>query len=282
MPAMGGKRILIVANMDKPGVGEQVEALRPFLSRHGEVVAVLDAQRGKPPAGGRADLCIVFGGDGTLLAAARAVAPLGIPLMGVNMGQLGFLADFSVEHMQKHLDDILAGRVVPMDRMMLAVRAGRGAQAFASLAANDAAVAAGDPFRIIDLRVSCGEEEVAGYLGDGVVVATPTGSTGYNLSAGGPILEPTLQAMVITPVAAHSLSMRPIVVGAGEVIRITTLRINPGTKLVIDGQVSVPLGEGQTIEIRRAEYSARIVPHPGRTFFHRLTEKLKWGQSPHH
>ena len=135
---------------------------------------------------------------------------------------------------------------------------------------------------MIDLHVAVGDEEVASYLGDGVVVATPTGSTGYNLSAGGPILEPRLDAMVITPVAAHSLSMRPIVVRSDTTIRITTCTINPGTKLVIDGQVSTPLAEGQTVEIRRADCNAEVIPRPGRTFFGRMTEKLQWGRSPHH
>lgn len=279
---MAGKQIVIVANMGKPGVAEQIEALRPWFAERAELVGVIDVLRGESCAAISADLCIVFGGDGTLLAAARAVAPAGIALMGVNMGKLGFLADFSVEHMQKHLDDILAGKVVPMERMMLLARAGEGPEAFSSLAANDVAVAAGDPFRMIDLSVSQGDTTIASYLGDGVVVATPTGSTGYNLSAGGPILEPTLEAMVITPVAAHSLSMRPMVVPADMTIRITTSRINPGTKVVIDGQVASPLSEGQTIEIRRAECNARVVPHPGRRFFPRLTEKLQWGRSPHH
>lgn len=279
---MAGKRILIVANMDKPGVGEQIDALRAWFAERAELADVIDVLRGESCAAVEADLCIVFGGDGTLLAAARAVAPAGIPLMGVNMGKLGFLADFSVEHMQKHLDDILAGKVAPTERMMLAARAGDGPEAFSSLAANDVAVAAGDPFRMIDLNVTQDDAQIASYPGDGVVVATPTGSTGYNLSAGGPILEPTLQAMVITPLAPHSLSMRPIVVPSDGTIRITTSQLNPGTKLVIDGQVSTPLAEGQTIEIRRAECNAKVISHPGRDFFRRLTEKLHWGRSPHH
>jgi NAD+ kinase len=135
---------------------------------------------------------------------------------------------------------------------------------------------------MIELAVARDGDCIATYLGDGVVVATPTGSTGYNLSAGGSVLEPELEAIAITPVAPHSLSMRPIVVAAGALIRITTARPNPGTTLVVDGQLSTPLAEGQTVQIRRAECNARVIPHPGRTFFRRLTEKLQWGQSPHH
>jgi len=238
---MPGKRILIVANMSKPGVGVEIERLSPWLRQRAEVVGVIDslAEAGDDL---QADLCIVFGGDGTLLAAARKMAPAGVPLMGVNMGKLGFLADFNVEHMQKHLDNILAGRVAPTERMMLQVRAPGAGEDFASLAANDVAVTAGEPFRMIELTVACGGDEIATYLGDGVLVATPTGSTGYNLSAGGPILETALEAVVITPVAAHTLAMRPIVVRADVPIRIAAARLNRGTTLVIDGQVSTGLG----------------------------------------
>jgi len=279
---MARKRILIVANMSKPGVAQQIEALRPWFAQRAEVAEVVDVLAGEACTNVQADLCIVFGGDGTLLAASRHVAPAGIPLMGVNMGKLGFLADFSVEHMQKHLDDILAGRVPPAERMMLRVGAADGGQSFSWLAANDVAVAAGEPFRMIELSVAQGEDEIATYLGDGVVVSTPTGSTGYSLSAGGPILEPTLEAVVITPVAAHTLAMRPIVVRCDVPIRITTTRLNPGTTLVIDGQLSRPLTEGMAVDISRADCNARIIPHPGRTFFRRLTGKLQWGTSPHH
>jgi NAD+ kinase len=279
---MPDKRIVIIVNRGKEGVHEQVEALRPWFAERAEVADVVDVLAGEACASAQADLCVVFGGDGTLLAASRHMAPAGIPLMGVNMGKLGFLADFTVEHMKRHLDDVLAGRVPPAERLMLKVHADNGPDSFSSLAANDVAVTAGEPFRMIELSVVQGDDEIATYLGDGVVVATPTGSTGYNLSAGGPILQPTLEAVVITPVAAHTLAMRPIVVPSDPPIRVTAKHLNPGTTLVIDGQVSTPLTEGAAVEICRAECNARIIPHPGRTFFRRLTDKLQWGRSPHH
>jgi len=280
---MSSKRILIVANTGKAGVTEQIERLRPWLAERAEVVAVMDGQIGEGDAAVAADLCVVFGGDGTLLAAARRIAPAGIPMVGVNMGKLGFLAEYNVEHLRRHLDDILAGKVAPAERMMLRVSLpGDDGEDFTSLAANDVAVTAGPPFRMAELSVAQDGADIATYLGDGVVVATPTGSTGYNLSAGGPILEPTLEAMTITPIAAHSLSMRPIVVGADSLVRITATRVNPGTTLCVDGQVSAPLKEGQALEIRRADCVARVIPRPGRRFFDTLRSKLQWGQSPHH
>jgi len=279
---MTGKRVLIFANFDKPNVREEIERLRPWITERARIVAVADAHAPHELEPASADLCIVFGGDGTLLAAARWLAPAGIPLMGVNMGKLGFLADFSIEHMQKHLDDILAGKVAPTERMMFRVTADGPEGAFESLAANDVAITAGEPFRMIELSVAQGDEEIATYLGDGVVVSTPTGSTGYNLSAGGPILDPGIEAIAVTPVAAHTLAMRPIVVRPDVPVRITISRINRGTTLFVDGQVSTGLLEGKAIVISRAGCNARIIPHPGRTFFARLTEKLQWGRSPHH
>jgi NAD+ kinase len=148
--------------------------------------------------------------------------------------------------------------------------------------ANDVSITAGPPFRMIELHVAKDGENVATYMGDGVVVATPTGSTGYTLSAGGPIVEPQAEVIVLTPVAPHSLSLRPMVLRSDSVITITAQHVNPGTALVVDGQISTPLQAGAQVAIRRAACNARVVPHPGRTFFSRLTSKLQWAQSPHH
>ena len=200
MPAK--KTILILGNMVKPGVAEQIEALRPWFVRRAKVLAVRRASDRLPKELRKADLCVVFGGDGTLLTAARALSGSGVPMLGVNMGKLGFLAEFNVEHMQKHFGDILSGRVAPAERMMLEVSVENCARhRFRSPAANDVAISAGKPFRIIDLHVAQGRQEIARYLGDGLVVASPTGSTGYNMSVGGPILEPSLDALVISPIA---------------------------------------------------------------------------------
>ncbi len=281
---MSDKRIIIIVNTDKAGAAEQVESLRPWLAELAEVVGVVDVLGDEDLTGIQADLCIVFGGDGTLLASARRLAPSGIAMMGVNMGKLGFLADFSIEQMTEHLDAILEGKVRPVDRMMLQVNlvGGEGENSFSSPAANDIVISAGTPFRMIELCINRGEDHIATYMGDGVVVATPTGSTGYSLSAGGPVLEPSLEAMVITPVAPHTLSMRPVVVSGDAIVRITTNRLNPGTTLVVDGQVSTPLVEGQIIEIRRADWTAGIISNPGGTFFRTLIDKLHWARSPHH
>ncbi len=280
---MSKKSIIILVNTSKAGAAEQVEKLRPWFDERVEILAEQAADAPLPAGAEAADLCVVFGGDGTLLAASRTLTGTGVPLMGVNMGKLGFLAEFNVEHMQKHFDDILAGRIVPTERMMLEVAMQNCEKHnFSSPAANDVAICSGEPFRMIDLNVATADGQIARYLGDGLVVATPTGSTGYNMSAGGPILEPTLDAVTITPVAPHTLSMRPIVVRSDTTIRITASRVNPGTAVIIDGQASSALCDGDTVEVCRAEKPAMIVPHPGRGFFKTLADKLQWGRSPHH
>ncbi len=277
------KRIVILGNMAKPGVAETIEHLRAWFESLAEVVLAAPADRPLPATAADADLCVVFGGDGTLLAAARAAAGTAIPLLGVNMGKLGFLAEFNIEHMRKHLPDILAGRITPTERMMLQVRVSdRGRQGFSSPAANDVTIAAGPPFRMIELDVTQGTQTVAKYLGDGLIVATPTGSTGYNMSAGGPIMQPTLDAVVVTPIAPHTLSLRPIVLRSDLPVHIRAGRVNAGTMTIIDGQVGNVLREGDTVEITRSPSPARIIPHPGRDFFSTLTQKLQWGRSPHH
>jgi len=277
------KKVLILANLSKAGVADRIESLRPWIKRRADVTAVLPANEPVPAGVGTADLCIVFGGDGTLLAAARALAGTGTPLLGVNMGKLGFLAEFNVEHMQKHFDDILAGKVPPTHRMMLEVSVSQcGRHTFCSPVANEVAISAGRPFRMIGLHVVRSGEQIAQYLGDGVVVATPTGSTGYNMSVGGPIIEPTLNAVVISPIAPHTLSIRPILVQADQPIQITAAGVNEGTTVIVDGQVSSGLCDGDVVEVRRADNDALIIPHPGCGFFQTLTAKLQWGQSPHH
>jgi NAD+ kinase len=286
-----GKRVLILGNMDKAGVAEEIAALRPWLASRAHVVAVLPARSPLPDAALEADLAVVLGGDGTILSAARAVARRPLPLVGVNLGKLGFLAEYTVADLKAHFQDLLAGDVPAIERIMLDVSVrSPGRRAFHCDAANDVTLAAGPPFRMIDLLVdvetpspaAAGPRSMWRYRGDGIVVATPTGSTGYNLSAGGPVLEPQLAAMVIAPLAPHSLSLRPVVLRAEAAVCITATRVNRGSALIVDGQISRPFRDGDRVEVRRSGAVMKLVPHPGRTFFQMLAGKLHWGKSPHH
>jgi len=280
---MATKRILILANTKKPRVHSAMETLTPWLREHGELVGVVSVteKMGEPVPD--ADLAIVLGGDGSLLSAARAVASKGIALLGVNMGKMGFLAEFTTDDLRTHICDALEGRIVPVDRMMLNVCVRSCPKhKFQSPVANDVAVISGPPFRMIDLRVFQDDLSIAQYVGDGVVIATPTGSTGYNMSVGGPILEPSLDAMAISPIAPHSLSLRPIVIAGDHHIRISAASVNVGSAVIVDGQVSTGLCDGDLVEVSRSPYCMRIVPNPARTFLDTLSNKLQWGQSPHH
>ncbi len=280
---MEKKNLLIIGNMAKPGVQQCIDSLRSFFAERTNTLAVITQTDTPPAEAQKADICVVFGGDGTLLAAARQLAGLEVPLLGVNMGKLGFLAEFNVEHLQKHFDDILSGKIKPTHRMMLEVCVKSCEKhSFSSPVANDIAISAGEPFRMIDLNVTQGENQIAQYLGDGVVISTPTGSTGYNMSAGGPIIEPTINAVSITPVAPHSLSMRPIVTRPDQPIRVTATQVNPGSAVIVDGQVVSGFCEKDIIEVTHPKYDALIIPHPGRSFFSTLSDKLQWGKSPHH
>ncbi len=276
------KKVLILGNMEKPGVADEIDSLRPFLESLADVVAVLPARGSLDAKLARADLCVVFGGDGTLLSAARMLVGTAVPLLGVNLGKLGFLAEFNVEHLRKHLPDILAGEPPVTERIMLRVciRGNHDIERFTSPAANDVVVAAGEPFRMIDLAVNRGDAHIVRYSGDGLIVATPTGSTGYNMSAGGTIMEPTLRAVAITPIAPHTLSLRPIAVGIDQPITIHAERVNAGSAVIVDGQVRSDLHDGDTIEITPAKTPLRIITHPGLTFFLTLSTKLKWGLNP--
>lgn len=278
------KKILILGNMEKPGLADEIDSLMPFFEPLADVIAVLPARGTLDAHLARADLCVVFGGDGTLLSAARMLVDTAVPLLGVNLGKLGFLAEFNVEHLRKHLPDILAGKATVTERMMLRVciHCNHNTERFTSPAANDVVVAAGEPFRIIDLAVSRGSDQIARYSGDGLIVATPTGSTGYNMSAGGTIMEPTLRAVAITPIAPHTLSLRPIAAAIDEPITVHAERVNPGSAVIVDGQVRSDLHDGDTIEITPAKTPLRIITHPGLTFFKTLSAKLKWGLNPGH
>lgn len=280
---MASKRVVILGNMTKEGVAPQIAALKDWFSQRAEIAGILPVDKECSSAIPPADLAVVFGGDGSILAAARMLASQQIPLLGVNMGKLGFLAEYNVEHLQKHFGDILAGRVKPVRRLMLEVCVHSGNQTrFRSPVANDVAIAAGPPFRMIELSVDQGQDHIARYLGDGLIVSTPTGSTGYNMSLGGPIMDPGLEAIVITPIAPHSLTLRPIVVTADQPVLISAVRVNNGSAVIVDGQIFSHIAQDEQVEVRRSQHSFWLVPHPGRYFFSTLSDKLQWGRSPYH
>ena len=227
---------------------------------------------------GQVDALIVLGGDGTLLSMARAVGDLGVPILGVNLGVLGFLTATTLEEMLPALEALLAGGMAVEERMMLAARVVRGGQATGDyIALNDVVITKSAMSRIIDLAVSVDGRHATAYRADGLIISTPTGSTAYNLSAGGPILFPTMDAVVLTPIAPHTLSNRPIVLPGAQRIDVT-LRVDQEVMLTMDGQVGVPLRARDVVEVQKARARIRLLRFDQKDFFSVLRTKLKWGE----
>jgi NAD+ kinase len=225
-----------------------------------------------------ADLLIVLGGDGTLLSAARSVGGRNIPLFAVNLGGLGFLTAIKVDDLYPQLERALSGALALESRRMLQTelwRDGKCVAAYQGL--NDMVLAKAQIARMIDLKVQVDDSFVCVYKADGLIVATPTGSTAYSLSAGGPIVFPSVAALTITPICPHMLTNRPVIVPDESVIQTTVLGDDKTTYLTIDGQVGELLKKGDVLVCRRSEHSIRLVRPPHLLFFDVLREKLKWG-----
>jgi NAD+ kinase len=237
------------------------------------------------------DILILLGGDGTILQAARFISGMRAALVGINFGKLGYLASFTVDEFREQLPRILGGELKISQRLMLegaiynAMDKSGGASGpeepvFQCAALNDVVINAGIPFRMVQLTIAINGDDTTTFRGDGLIVSTSSGSTGYNLSAGGPLISPDLNALVITPICPHSLSFRPVVVPDDAQIRITPMRVNPGTHVNFDGQVSQPLVAGQYMVVRRAKMPLRLVENPAMSHWRMLASKLHWAQSP--
>ena len=232
--------------------------------------------------GARCDLAIVIGGDGTLLNAARALADFGVPLLGVNLGRLGFLTDVSSDETSSRLGAILSGDYLSEERFLLhagVVRAGRLLHEGDAL--NDVVIHKWETARMIECETHVNGRFVNTHRSDGVIVATPTGSTAYALSGGGPIVHPTLDAIVLVPICPHTLSNRPIVVSAASEIEIVLHPSHDGrAQMTCDGQVTQPLLPGDRVVVRKKERRIRLIHPRGYDYFDILRAKLRWGGHP--
>ena len=227
------------------------------------------------------DLVLVLGGDGTLLAVAKATAEAGldIPWLAVNFGSLGFLTEITRPEIYASLDAVLHGRASHDQRMMLRAVATHAGGTATHLALNDVVFTRTALSRMIDLEVSVGEQFVTTVKADGLIVASPTGSTAYNLAAGGPIIHPAMDALVLTPIAPHTLTNRPIVIPAEREVRVKSTGTNAGNVYVtIDGQSGFEMAEGDEVAITRAERRLRLVRASARSYFEVLRQKLKWNE----
>ena len=224
------------------------------------------------------DLVIVAGGDGTLLSVARAAGPQGVAILGVNFGGLGFMTELQPEELYAALEKVLRGDFVIEEREALRVRFRRGRKVLEEYAVlNDAVVTKAALARMLVIEVRIDKELVATYTSDGLIVATPTGSTAYNLSAGGPILDPRMSAFVIAPICPHAMSYRPLVVPGRVTIEVTLRSMNEEAYLTLDGQVGFPMRQLDAIVVDRHPRAVRLVRVARRGFFEILQRKLRWG-----
>jgi NAD+ kinase len=275
------KRVAIIGSPEKSSVADTLARLCKWLDGRASVVHREISYDSAAALGSKPDMLFVLGGDGTLLAAIRNLGEQQIPIVGVNLGKLGFLAEFTVEQLEREGDFLFSGELPITRRVMLHVkfdpREGRGCE---TLAVNDCVVFAGPPFRMIEMAVQADGHTVSEMRGDGVIVATATGSTAHNLSAGGPILEPAAEAFVVTPICPHALTFRPLVLHASKKIELTVRRANEGTTLSIDGFTRRTFRPGDRVRITRHAADCLMVRNPNRTVWYALRRKLMWGQPP--
>ena len=230
--------------------------------------------------GEQADMAIVIGGDGTLLNAARQLASHGVPLVGVNQGRLGFMTDVARNDMLTCIDDLLGGKFTPEERMLLDADVLRGGVRIASnLALNDVVVDKGAIGRLIEFELFIDGEFIYNLRSDGLIAATPTGSTAYSLSANGPILHPAVSGIALVPLCPHSLTNRPILVGDRNEIGVRIVRATD-SRVHFDGQVTIDLKQGDLVRIRRSKHSICLLHPPGHSYFAMLRKKLHWSEQP--
>jgi len=227
----------------------------------------------------KTDLVVVLGGDGTLISVARLIGAHEVPILGVNLGSLGFLTEITLDELCASVDRYLSGDYKISDRIMLHVAVVRnGSIIEEKRVLNDLVINKGALARIIDLETTINGNYLTTFKGDGLIISTPTGSTGYSLSANGPILYPELECFVITPICPHTLTNRPIVVASDSLVTVELKCIKEDVFLTLDGQVGVELKCGDEIRIRKAEKRTRLIISSSRDYFEILRTKLKWGE----
>jgi len=276
-------RVLLVGKRESPRADAAVRRIARFLEGRGVTVVYESATArtvGVRPVRDLAGvgLCVVVGGDGTLLAAARSLAGRPVPILGVNLGGLGFMAETGPRHAVARLRQVLAGRHTVGRRMTLEATLLRGRRTrLKGAALNDVVIAKSAIARMIDLKVTIDGNAVTVYRADGLIVSTPTGSTAYSLSAGGPIIHPEMEALLISPICPHTLSMRPLVVPATAQVEVTLASDGSRVYLTLDGQVGQMLDAGDKVRVRRGAAEVLMVRSQRLNYFDLLRRKLRWG-----
>ncbi|MDD5475353.1 MAG: NAD(+)/NADH kinase [Syntrophales bacterium] len=282
---MNIRRVGIIANTGKENAAQDSLELGEWLSKRDvtvffeeEIAGVLHGVEGFPASElpGMSDMIVVFGGDGTLLRAARAVQGHDVPILGINLGAFGFMTVVNLHEMFDTMDLILKGEYGTSKRMLL--DASVHGHHFSAL--NDAVINRGNLSRMVNLETFVDEKYLATFKADGLIISTPTGSTAYSLSTGGPIVFPELDSMIITPICPHTLTNRPIVVPPESSVRVVLFTREEGATVTLDGQDSLVMKSGDAVTITKSRHSIDLVVSPNRDYMEVLRGKLGWGGMP--
>ncbi|MEK6654100.1 MAG: NAD(+)/NADH kinase [Thermodesulfobacteriota bacterium] len=283
------KKVGIIANIAKEKSSEYTASLREWMIGRGLEVYLeqgIAAKIGGLPGVERrklwsiVDLIVVFGGDGTILRTARLVRDRDVPIVGINLGVFGYLTEVNLDEMYSAMEVILAGEFQVEKRMMLDVEISGGEETFLEGSVlNDVVINRGNLSRIVELETTVDDRYMTTFKADGLIISTPTGSTAYSLSAGGPIVFPELYSIIINPICPHTLTNRPIILPESAEIKVTLRTMEKGANVTLDGQVSFTVKSGDTVTIRKSRHVTTLVSSPHRGYLEILRTKLGWGGS---
>ncbi len=277
LPADSRTRVILLANGQRADVMAETEQLRSVIEEHADLV-FSDFTFSADLSEVEADLVIVMGGDGSILQAAHQMGLRQLPVLGVNLGKLGFLADLLPDRLVQVLPEVCAGKYRVVEHLMFECRVMRGdALRHQVLGLNEVAVLGGPPFAILDVQLYVDSELATTYSCDGLIVSTPVGSTAHSLSSGGPILRKSMNAFVVSPISPHTLTNRPVVDSANHVYELVVPQPHEGTSVVVDGQVLCGLTADDRVRIERSQARFKLVEVSGHGYYRTLREKLGWG-----
>ncbi len=284
------QRLGIIANHRRPDAQAAIDIVHRWAEAHQWAIAFSEGLSDDPNSGpvtiprhkleGKVDLVIAFGGDGTMLSAVRSAGALEIPVLGINLGSLGFLTELTPVNLEHTLDRVYRGDYFIEKRMLLEARVHGECTNEVLTALNDIVVDKGSIVRVIHLDLYVNDEFISSYAGDGLIVATPTGSTAYALAVGGPIIHPTIEAIIVAPIAPHTLAQRPMVFSQKDRLKMVVASERRDATLTIDGQIACTLQHGESISIQRSSIMARLVRFAENSFYNVLRDKLYWGFKP--
>lgn len=270
-------KLIVLTGSNRPEVVETWEQMLPALEKESGVEVIGKFSRDERLEGAdAADLVVILGGDGSIIRGCRQLGHHQLPIVGINLGRLGFLADLSPEEFLTNLESLKAGNYSVCEHLMFECRHESTDGTEIDLGLNEVTVNCGGSLKILDINLMIDDEHVTTFSCDGLIVSTPVGSTAHNLSAGGPILRQELQAFSLTPICPHTLTVRPIVDSADRIFELTVVDPPEGVMLVIDGQTRRPILEDDRIIIRRAEPTFKLVRFPGHSYYRTLHRKLGW------